>query len=82
MRDMPGQYFLQSSQSSARVECSSLGDAMARLRDVIRSQRLLASEVIELPSGRWLIRNPALGSLTMWIEDSNGMTVLLPPGAA
>lgn len=80
MGDQSCQYFLQSSQSSARVECSSLDDAMARLRDVIRSQRLLASEVIELPSGRWLIRNPSLGSLTTWIEDSNGMTVQLTPG--
>jgi hypothetical protein len=74
---MSRQYFLQSSQSPARVECNSLRDAMARLRDVIRSQRLLACEFVELPNGRWLIRNPSSGSFTTWIEDSNGMTVYL-----
>jgi hypothetical protein len=72
-------YVLQSSKSFGGVECHSLADAKARLRDVIRSQRLLGSEVIELPSGRWLIRSPALGSQTTWIEDSNGMTVQLRP---
>jgi hypothetical protein len=74
---MSRQYFLRSSQSSAVVECHSLPDATARLRDVIRSQKLLGSAVIELPSGRWLIRNPVAGGHTAWIEDENGMTVLL-----
>jgi hypothetical protein len=78
---MSNRYFLRSSQSAAVVECHSWPDAAARLRDVIRSQKLLGSEVLELPSGRWLIRNPASGGHTAWIEDENGMTVLLamPP---
>jgi hypothetical protein len=74
---MSRQYFLRSSQSANGVECHSLPDAVARLRDVIRSQKLLGNEVIELPSGRWLIRNPASRGHTAWIEDEHGMTVLL-----
>lgn len=71
------QCFLVSSPPPTRVECASRSDAMARLRDVIQSQRLLSNEVVELPSGRWLIRDRSGGSKTIWIENSNGMTVLL-----